>query len=523
MAQRHLDFGTSVANDGETIHSAFQKIEDNTADLYARVGGVEDDVADLYSRVGGVSTVNGEEGAVVLDATEIDIDSLVPANYTPSDPSIEGHLEGIDDALSFAGGGDMLSTNNLSDVSNASTARANLGLTIGTDVQAYDADLAALAGLTTTGIVVRSGSGTASTCGLVAGAGISVTNNDGVSGSPSIAVDVSGLSDRPSFTSGAKIPVSIGGALYKFDYDDLPGAGGGISAAFANVTDGSATAAASGSGTFKLRVGTGLTVAVTNNDATHGDNALFSLDDELVALAGLTSAADKLPYFTGSGTAGVTDLTSFGRSLIDDADAVAARTTLGLGTLGTMSSQDATNVAITGGSIAGITDLAVADGGTGSSTAAGAFSNLKQAATTSATGVTELATASEFRANTAGNLALSPAEVWSGAALAELTDGATISVDLSAGFNFGGTSDAVLALGGNRTLGAPSNLKTGQNGVLWFGASASTRTLTLNAAWLLIDDVETGPYSITTAQILGVAYVVRASDVYVTAILRRAA
>tara|TARA_R110000796_G_scaffold145458_1_gene262065 strand:+ start:421 stop:1227 length:807 start_codon:yes stop_codon:yes gene_type:complete len=40
------------------------------------------------------------------------------------------------------------------------------------------------------------------------------------------------------------------------------------------------------------------------------------------------------------------------------------------GTLGTMSSQNATSVAITGGTIAGITDLTVADGGTGQSTLA---------------------------------------------------------------------------------------------------------------------------------------------------------
>jgi hypothetical protein len=61
-------------------------------------------------------------------------------------------------------------------------------------------------------------------------------------------------------------------------------------------------------------------------------------------------------------------ISTFGASLIDDADASAARTTLGLAALATVANVSNSNWSGT--------DLAVANGGTGASTAANARTNL---------------------------------------------------------------------------------------------------------------------------------------------------
>ena len=81
------------------------------------------------------------------------------------------------------------------------------------------------------------------------------------------------------------------------------------------------------------------------------------LDAGLSSISGLTTAADQMLYLTGADTYATTSLSVYSRSLLDDANASAARGTLGLGTIAT---QNANNVAITGGSIDNIT----IDGGT---------------------------------------------------------------------------------------------------------------------------------------------------------------
>jgi hypothetical protein len=115
---------------------------------------------------------------------------------------------------------------------------------------------------------------------------------------------------------------------------------------------------------IQTQLGTKLTASNNLSDVSSTSTARTNLglaigtnvqayDAELAAIAGLTSAADKGIQFTGSGTAAVFDLTTAGKALLDDADATTQRTTLGLGTIAT---QNANSVTLTGGTITGLGD-----------------------------------------------------------------------------------------------------------------------------------------------------------------------
>lgn len=156
--------------------------------------------------------------------------------------------------------------------------------------------------------------------------------------------------------------------------------------------------------------------------------------------------------------------TAFGGSLIDDADAAAGRSTLGVDAAGTDNSTNVTLVttahdylsisgqAITLGAIdltADVTgDLPISEGGTGQSTASAAFGALKQAATTAATGVVELATASEVKAGSGAGKVVDASQIGARSAVATIdVSNATFASNLYAEINHGlATEDVIVQL-----------------------------------------------------------------------------
>ena len=107
-----------------------------------------------------------------------------------------------------------------------------------------------------------------------------------------------------------------------------------------------------------------------------------SIADNAITYAKIqnVTATDRLLGRSSAGAGVIEEIicTAAGRALLDDLSAAAQRTTLGLGTIATLDADGSTltNLTITSGTITGITDITVADGGTGASDAANARVNL---------------------------------------------------------------------------------------------------------------------------------------------------
>jgi hypothetical protein len=276
------------------------------------------------------------------------------------------------------------------------------GLIIGTDVQAYDAGLQSIAGLTT-------------------------------------------AADKMIYTT----------ALDTYAVTDLTAAGRAL------LDDADASAQRT---TLGLAIGTNVQ----------------AYDPGLQSIAGLTTTADRMIYTTASDTYAVTTLTAAGRAILDDADAAAQRTTLGLGTIATLSSISlTTNVTGT---------LGVGNGGSG---------------VTTITGVIKGNGASAFSAATAGTDFVAPGTATTFTAqqtfkevkdtVHTITDGAAFEIDPANG------SIQVVTLGASRTPAA-TNFEAGQVVLLGIddGTAYTITWSTVNPTWVKAGGTASAPTLATT-------------------------
>ena len=309
-------------SDGTLTSTKVQYLENVTSDVQAQLGAKLDSSTVTLSKLG-----QADGNIVVSDGTNWTVENGAVARTSLGLGSIATQAA---DNVSITGGSvtditDIAVADGGTGASDVSSARSNLGLEIGVDVQAYDADLADLAdGKLSYGKVEH---------------GEYFIQADGTNGQV-------WTSDGDGAGSWGDVG-GVTGAATTIDTEDLT-----ASRAVVSNTDG------------KISVS-----EVTSAELGYVDGVTSSIQTQL------NGKQDFSDHLTDIGALAHSDgnlIISNGTKWTVEKDSD-ARTSLGLGTIAT---QAADNVAITGGSITAITDMAVADGGTGASDVSTARQNL---------------------------------------------------------------------------------------------------------------------------------------------------
>ncbi len=447
-------------------------------------------------------------------------------------------LQDVSGTMYVSGGIDIPITDGGTGASTASGARTNLGLVIGTDVQAFDATLAALAAYNTNGILVQTASDTFTGRTITAGSTkITIANGGGVAGNPTIDVDQTQLTLTES-----QITNLVTDLAGKQPLDAT------LTALAAYNTNGLLTQTAADTFTGRTLTGTTNRIDITNGNGVSGNptvdiSASYIGQNTITTLGTVTTGTwSATTIGINKGGTGTTTAPSDGKLLIGKTDGSYAVANLIAGSNITITNGDGTiTIASSGGGggnpfaddtaliknasdntktavfsaanittatlrtitlqdangtmyITGGTDVSIADGGTGASTASGARTNLGLAIGTDVQAFD--ATLTAFAAyNTNGLITQTAADTFTGRTITGTS--ARISITNGNGVSGNPTIDIDTGYVGQTSIITLGNVSTGTWSASTIQATkGGTGTTTIPAAGKILIGKSDGTYAV---------------------------
>lgn len=225
----------------------------------------------------GVWAFDGTGALVIASALPQSLVTDLTTDLAGKQP-LDDDLTAVASRLTASYGLDLLT------IANASGLRSYAGLVIGTDVQAYDGTLAALAGVTTS-----------------TNTGIYAVGSDSFS--------------TYTLTAGGRALGGVTGTANSIPY-------------FSGTNSVSSQTTTTGGLALLNNAGTANTVPYYSASNTVSLTSFTAAGRALAAIS--TGTSGTFPYFSGTNTVSLATVTATGLALLDDADATAMRSTLGL-------------------------------------------------------------------------------------------------------------------------------------------------------------------------------------------------